>query len=388
MRLVLTADWHLDRSNRLDDFVKSVTHIVNYATEHQVQKFFILGDLYRDWRASPVEKDVLHRLLVKLHKFKIDTYIVLGNHDVDDKDVSNKLTSAQELETLKALNVHVIAEPELIPVQDKTILALPHLSRRYMEKARKKFGDAVTYTDVLGSLAAHNPSLVVGHMYLPEAVLGASDVGMDSFRAVKLESLREIFKAPMFFGDIHKPQQLCDTPPIIYVGSPDRINFGEADHDKRFIEYNLYNGDTVSHPIPTRAFLEIKANLDARIISLAGCVAGDMPLGEGPYMDCLRAFLKAIGQYVEGSVVKLTVFGHKNNLDQVIRTEISEALRGMGPALVKAITFTATDNTAIRDVKYSELLTDKEAFSYWLGQQQYSGDMLDRVRQAGMKLLG
>lgn len=387
MKILLTADWHLDKGNRLDDFTKSITSMVDYAIAHNIPKFFILGDLYRDWHASPVEKEIVHKLLVRLSRAKIDVYIVLGNHDVDDKNFQHGLTAAQEIDTLKVSNVRVIAEPEIIAVAGRNILALPHLSRRFLEAERKKQGKDVTYIGVIKKHLQNDLTLVVGHMLIAEAVKGGSDIGMESARAVSLKELTDGISIPMVFGDIHLPQRVCDTPSIQYVGSPDRINFGEATEAKRFLIYDIVSGSQESIPLATRSFLDIKVDLEGGAIQLSGSTSGDIPLGPEHPMDSLRAFFNVVAPQVEAAVVKLTVSGHKDSIDKLVKHEIAALLQAMKPYLIKAVTFIVTDNTSIRDTTYSAIPTDAAAFAYWVDSRGYDPVFKEKVLTAGRDLL-
>jgi DNA repair exonuclease SbcCD nuclease subunit len=191
----------------------------------------------------------------------------------------------------------------------------------------------------------------------------------------------------MVFGDIHKPQTLCDNPLVAYVGSPDKITFGESTEDKRFLVYDTDAATFQSIPIPTRNFLDIAVDLKGRSIALKGCVNGDLPLGDGDYMVCLRAFFKAIGSTVVGSVLKFSVSGHKNDIDQLIRYEITSSLKALNPATIKAVTFNVTDNTAVRDNAYSTALSDMEAFKLWLSKQDYTDAVRAEVANAATDLL-
>lgn len=387
MRLLLTADWHLDKSNRLDDFEKSITFMVDYAIQHSIRKFFILGDLYRDWHSSPVEKDIVHKILLRLAKAKVDVYIILGNHDVDDKNLLNGMTATQELATLKVPGVRIISEPEIIAVGDHTIVALPHLSKRFLEAERKKTGAEVTYLSVLRKYMSNSPSLALGHMLIADALKGASDMGADSPRSVRLHELTTGFNIPMFFGDIHLPQRMSTSPIVEYVGSPDRINFGEASDEKRFIVYDIATKGYESIAIPNRLFFDIKVNLDTNIIRLAGATSGELPMDDRPPMDNLRALLAAIAPTLKDSVVKFSVEGHKDKIDQLIKHELAASLKDTKPYLIKSVTFLVTDDTTVRDNTYSKIPTDLEAFTYWVSSKPYSEEMKTKVMAAGTDLL-
>ena len=101
-------------------------------------------------------------------------------------------------------------------------------------------------------------------------------------------------------GHIHKHQVLSDSPPVVYAGSVERLDFSEEEDDKGFylieIEPDRENGKRkVSfdfHPLSGRRFLTIDVNI------------------EPPDTDPTSTVLKAIAEQAEkvgDAIVRLNI---------------------------------------------------------------------------------
>jgi exonuclease SbcD len=90
-----------------------------------------------------------------------------------------------------------------------------------------------------------------------EPVLLLSNVALPAFDYIAL-------------GHIHKQQVLSESPPVVYAGSLERVDFGEENDEKGFYVVDILpNGKDgrrqVSfefHPVNARRFLTISVNID------------------------------------------------------------------------------------------------------------------------------
>jgi exonuclease SbcD len=103
-------------------------------------------------------------------------------------------------------------------------------------------------------------------------------------------------------GHIHKPQNLNEGahPPVIYPGSIERIDFGEASEPRCFIIAEVSRGATRiewRELTGTRRFIERRLSLETP------AAGGGEPTG---VTDRLKAALPSPAE-IEGAIIKLTV---------------------------------------------------------------------------------
>ena len=93
--------------------------------------------------------------------------------------------------------------------------------------------------------------IFLGHMLVNGAKLGPNDYHAAS--PIAINEILERWEADLYLiGDVHKAQKLRDAPPMLYVGSPERRDFGERNEKKGFtlitasdkLEYKFITLDT------------------------------------------------------------------------------------------------------------------------------------------------
>lgn len=142
------------------------------------------------------------------------------------------------------------------------------------------------------------PTVLAGHVLLSEATLG-SEKGMTMGKEPVL--LKSNVANPAFhyvaLGHIHKHQVLHVSPPVVYAGSLQRIDFGEEAEEKGFcvvdIEESLTGEPYFSAsfrfvPVRARSFLTIEVEAD----------------GEDPTAQVLEAIAR---REIKEAVVRLNI---------------------------------------------------------------------------------
>ncbi len=157
------------------------------------------------------------------------------------------------------------------------------------------------------------PALLVAHGTVPGAVFGMERsvlLGQDLLLSPSM--LKDKRYDYVALGHIHKHQVLHDDPPIVYSGSIERIDFGEAHESKGFVLVELDDGPTRWRFVetPTRPFRELV--LDVRQIP------DPMPF--------IREKIEAAD--VDGAVVKVVIKAGVDNESHLDNTEIRRLLRG------------------------------------------------------------
>jgi exonuclease SbcD len=273
LRILHFADAHIDMANfgrhdpetglpvRVMDFLRSLDEIVNTAIEEKVDLVLFAGDAYKDRAPQPTFQREWGRRIVRLSRAGIPTLLLVGNHDL-----SPSLGRAHALEEYKTLNVphvQVLDEPALLgpdeleglPLQ---IIAIPWLTRSKMMAAldiQSGNQDEVftqleeKLTDlVAGYLERADPDLPIiltAHASVQGAVYGGERTVMLGGDLVLSGGLVKDKRLDyVALGHIHKPQDLNEGqhPPVIYPGSIERVDFGEAKDDKFFVIVEVEKG--------------------------------------------------------------------------------------------------------------------------------------------------
>jgi len=185
------ADIHIDKNNRPEDTLAVLRQIMQYAVKNKVDVVYVLGDVYERKRAYNSEKAIFEKFIKYLSDKGIEVIILSGNHDLDSDGVSG----VEEFGILELPNVTLKSNPCIV---------------------------------TLG-----NYKIWLGHMLVQGAKLGPIDYQAHS--PVSIKSILENYDASIYLlGDVHKAQKLNDNPPMLYVGSPERTDFGERNEKKGF----------------------------------------------------------------------------------------------------------------------------------------------------------
>lgn len=162
------------------------------------------------------------------------------------------------------------------------------------------------------------PALLAAHGWVSGAKAG-SEKGMVLGQDHVL--LRSTLAQPGYdyiaMGHLHRRQTLGSSPPIVYSGSLERLDFGEEGEDKGFylvdIDPTRKSGERLVsytfHPVKARSFLTIEVQ----------------PRGEDP----TPAVLEAIAHYpLEGVVVRLQLKLRSPQDAQLREADVRHALQG------------------------------------------------------------
>jgi len=282
LKLLHFADAHIDMANygrhdpqsglpvRVMDFLKSLDEIIDTAIAEKVDLVLFAGDAYKDRNPAPTFQREWGRRIIRLSKAKIPTLLLVGNHDLSPS--LGRAHAMEEYSTLDVPYVKVMDKPNLLGPSDLwdlplQVIALPWVARSQM----LAYGNIETteteeiYSHLEGLLADlvkgyldeadHNlPIVLMAHASIQGAIYGgerAVMLGNDLVLSPSLVKDKRLDYVAM--GHIHKPQNLngdpppsgeTRQPPVVYPGSIERVDFGEARDDKYFVILELAKGQT------------------------------------------------------------------------------------------------------------------------------------------------
>ena len=326
VKLLHFADAHIDMSNygrhdpesglpmRVMDFLKSLDTIVDTAVKEKVDLVIFAGDAYKDRNPAPTFQREWDERMMRLSAAGIPTVLLVGNHDMSPG--LGRAHALTELKTLQVPHIHVIDEPKFLhpadldglPVQ---ILAIPWITRSGMlayldyrpgepdkiyEELGKRLSDLVD--SWLEEAAPELPTILAAHATIQGAKYGGERtvmLGGDLVLSGGLVRNKQLDYVAL--GHIHKPQNLNEGehPPVIYPGSIERVDFGEAQDKKFFVIATLEKGQQTQvdwHELTgIRKFIDCYKQLDSDK-EVTAAIAAVLPKAEAVTDAIVRLVLE------------------------------------------------------------------------------------------------
>ncbi|HNZ12404.1 MAG TPA: exonuclease SbcCD subunit D [Anaerolineaceae bacterium] len=306
IRILHFADAHIDMAAqgrhdpetglpvRVLDFLKALDTIVDTAIAEHVDLVIFAGDAYKDRTPVPTFQREWGRRMMRLSQAQIPTLLLVGNHDLSP--AVGRAHTLQEYETLAVPFIRVISRPEFLtpeqlwglPLQ---LLAIPWVSRSALMAAlgwqSAENGDVyqemearltVLVQDWLNQLDPALPTVMTAHASVQGAVYGGERAVMLGNDLVLPGSMvRDPRLDYVALGHIHKAQNLNPGahPPVIYPGSIERVDFGEAADEKGFVIAAVSRGKTdLDHrPLKGRSFMDRSIELTSHQKVMEQCLA-------------------------------------------------------------------------------------------------------------------
>ena len=275
VKILHFADAHINMANygrqdpesglplRVIDFLDSLDRIVDAAIDEKVDLVIFAGDAYKDRNPAPTFQREWGRRIMRLANAGIPTILLVGNHDLTPS--LNRAHALEEFHTLEIGNVIVADKPKFygpddlwgLPLQ---LITLPWISRSGMvahldlslgdpeelyQELESRIGEIIN--DWLENADPNLPVVLTAHASIQGASFGGERTVMLGKDLVLSGSLvRDPRLDYVAMGHIHKPQDLNEGqhPPVIYPGSIERVDWGEAKEDKFFIIAEVEKGET------------------------------------------------------------------------------------------------------------------------------------------------
>ena len=275
MKLLNFADAHIDMANygrhdpetglplRVLDFLKSLDTIVDAAVSEKVEMVIFAGDAYKDRAPAPTFQREWGKRIIRLSQAKIPTLLLVGNHDLSP--AAGRAHAIQEFDTLQVPFVKVLQKPEFLTPKDLwdmpvQVIAMPWISRSGLMASLES--SATDTKELFSNIESRIselveswieeadkdlPLILTAHASVEGAMFGAERMvmlGSDLVLPTALVKDQRLDYVAM--GHIHKPQDVNkgQHPPVIYPGSIERIDFGEAKDDKFYIIAEVTRGET------------------------------------------------------------------------------------------------------------------------------------------------
>ena len=294
MHFIHIADIHFGTENygfidaktglhtRLLDFQHALQQCVTYTIEHQADFFLFCGDAYKTAYPTPTQQKLLLALFLQLYRAHIPVVIIVGNHD---HPLSFGKTHALDIFGSLPINgFYVIHKPGLIRIPTRSgkvqIVGIPWPTKSLCTFANQalnttQISHEITRTistlikNFTQELDSSIPAILAGHLSVSSGKFSGSEKrALHGSDPVFLPS--QLALEPFCYvalGHLHRHQIINSgqTPPIVYAGSIERIDFGERHDDKGFCsvyvqkneQKNIYQTIVNFIKLDTRACVQI-----------------------------------------------------------------------------------------------------------------------------------
>ena len=272
-------------STRLLDILRALDEVVEYAVGNQVDLVLFCGDTYKSRDPSQTQQREFAKRLRRLSEEGISVFLLVGNHDLPS--AIGRATAVEIFDTLAVSHVYVGNRPDIYRIPTKRgfvqVVALPWprrstlLSREEaknlsIDQVNDRLQDIMTrrLLDVISELDPALPAVLACHVAVSTAKPGSERsmvVGRDP--VLLLGTIAQPVFDYVALGHVHKRQVLSESPPVVYAGSLERLDFGDEDEDKGFyvVDIGLGAGEKhvtyEFHKVDARRFLTVKVDVDA-----------------------------------------------------------------------------------------------------------------------------
>lgn len=390
IRIIHTADLHIGTQNygridpsnglhtRLLDFLKTFDELIDHAIKNDADIVLICGDVFKSREPDVTQQREFAKRIKRLSQKGIFVYIVIGNHDLHNS--IGKATSVEIYDIVGLPGVFIKRKPGIDIINTKRgkiqLAALPYVTSANLScegmsieelsrEMRKRLNDLTERLTV--AIDKTLPAVLASHYSVIGADAG-SEKGIMLGKEVTLPI--SLFERSEYdyvaLGHIHKHQKLGMSPPIIYSGSLDRVDFSEENQDKGFVDLYIKKGEIHYNfvKLNTRPFKTIFV---------------DASSGE-PFNKAIQA-IERIDDLSE-AIVKLKVSLDISSLHGLNESELYKLLRQSAFYVAGIEKVFNRDNSHLRHPGLTERMDVKQALSEYISQKEdYSKIKAELLRE-------
>ena len=237
-------------NTRVIDELKALDAVIDFAISDEADLVLFCGDAYKNREPSPTYQREFAKRIRRLSEAKINTVVVVGNHDLSGSP--GKASSVEIFDTLDIGYVHVAGKPGILNIitgkgevqiavfpwpRRTALLAREDVKNLGIGQVIEQLQDAMA--DKLVELAAKidpsKPAILAAHVAVSSAKTGTEkNMVIGSDPVVMLSTIANPVYDYIALGHVHRQQVLGETPPVVYAGSLERLDFGDEGEDKGF----------------------------------------------------------------------------------------------------------------------------------------------------------
>ncbi|WAM33101.1 metallophosphoesterase family protein [Caldicellulosiruptor morganii] len=264
--------------SRVHDFFRTFDRILDYIRKENINLLLITGDIFKDREPNSTLRNMFYKRIVEIAREGVLVVIVPGNHDMHPFETRHHTVKVFEIfnqENIVVMDKFFETKVFKINQEKIRIIAVPYLYlERFIDRTIEKIDQLEQnianffekkLTEVLDSCDDDIPTILAGHFAVSEAEIGSERMIMVGKEVkVPLSVLLNPRLKFVALGHIHRTQVLhSENPAVLYCGSPDRIDFSEAQDQKGFVVFEIDKDNFWFgfQPVVTRPFYQLEIDL-------------------------------------------------------------------------------------------------------------------------------
>ncbi|MGA2368162.1 MAG: exonuclease SbcCD subunit D [Dehalococcoidia bacterium] len=237
-------------NTRVIDELKALDAVIDFAISDKADLVLFCGDAYKNREPSPTYQREFARRIRRLSEAKIHTVAVVGNHDLAGSP--GKASSVEIFDTLDIEYIHVANKPGILNIatgkgeiqvavfpwpRRTALLAREDVKNLGIGQVIEQLQDAMAdkLVELAGNIEPSKPAVLAAHVAVSSAKTGTEkNMVIGSDPVVMLSTIASPVYDYIALGHVHRQQVLSETPPVVYAGSLERLDFGDEGEDKGF----------------------------------------------------------------------------------------------------------------------------------------------------------
>jgi DNA repair protein SbcD/Mre11 len=376
-------------NSRLEDFVHSLKICIDRAIAEPVDLVLFGGDAFPDATPPPYVQEAFASQFRRLADAKIPAILLVGNHDQHSQGNGGASLSIYRTLVVPGFIVGDTIATHRLDTQNGAvqIITLPWLNRSTLLTRPETEGLALAEVNEMliqklqpvleaeiRRLDPKLPTILLAHLMADRATLGAEKfLAVGKGFTIPMSMLIRAEFDYVALGHVHKHQNLnpSNDPPVIYPGSIERVDFGEAKEDKGYIFLEIESGKVEWEfcTLPARPFITIEI---------------DVSQAEDPLEAVLEAIAK---QDITEKVVRLIYKLRSEQLDLLNTSALDRALQSAHSHSIRPELISQLARPRLPELGVGNTLNPLEALTTYLNNREDLKDIQKELLEAAEGLL-
>ncbi|MGD0355291.1 MAG: exonuclease SbcCD subunit D [Dehalococcoidia bacterium] len=379
-------------NTRVIDELKALDSVIDFAISDEADLVLFCGDAYKNREPSPTYQREFAKRIRRLSEAKINTVVVVGNHDLSGSP--GKASSVEIFDTLDIDYVHVAGKPGILNITTEkgevqvavfpwprrtALLVREDVKNLGIEQVKEQLQDAMAekLVQLADGIDPSKPAVLAAHVAVANAKTGTEkNMVIGSDPVVMLSTIANHVYDYIALGHVHRQQVLSETPPVVYAGSLERLDFGDEGEDKGFYVAEIKQTGKEKqvtyefHKMQARRFVTLEVDIPDEEADPTGRILSEIAGRSGDIADAIVRLKLSLPGHLASALRDGEIFkALKEAYNVSIARDIRRVSRSRGAGWIK------------------DTLTPLEALRKYMETQNIAVERRKKLLEYGEKLI-